>query len=429
MKPVLQLALDFVDLKRALKVAEAGLKGGVEWLEAGTPLIKSEGLQAVRELRRLFPGTTIIADMKVMDAGRIEIEAAAKTGANIIDVLGAASPATIQECIKAGRNYGAKIAVDLIALPDPVRRAREAEEWGADLIVVHCPIDEQMAGKDPFEILRRITEVVNIPIAVAGGINSESAPVAIEAGASVVIVGGAITKATDPEEAAAVIKKAITDRISVPTALFKRTADSDISAVLEKVSAANLSDALHRSGVIPDLRPLVPGTKIYGRVLTVRTLPGDWAKPVEAIDQAARGEIVVIDAGGIGPAVWGELATQSAIQKGLAGVVINGAIRDSFEISQLKFPAFIKLVTPHAGEPKGFGEIGAPVKIGSVRIETGDWILGDDDGLVLLPKAMAVEYANRAMDVLEKENRLRAEILEGSTLGSVAELLRWEKKS
>ena len=144
MKPVLQLALDFVDMKRAVKCAQAGVAGGVDWLEVGTPLIKSEGLEAVRELRRLFPHVTLVADMKIMDAGRTEVESAAKAGANIVDVLGAASNATIRECIQAGKNYGAKIVADLIAVSDPVSRGQEIEEFGADYITVHCAIDEQM---------------------------------------------------------------------------------------------------------------------------------------------------------------------------------------------------------------------------------------------------------------------------------------------
>ena len=121
------------------------------------------------------------------------------------------------------------------------------------------------------------------------------------------------------------------------------------------------------------------------------------------------------------------MATHSALQKGLAGVVINGAIRDSDEIIALRFPAFSRLVMPNAGEPKGFGEIGVPVTVGNIRVESGDWLLGDGDGVVVLPRAMSVEYANRGMDVLEKENRIREEIKEGSTLSKVTELLRWEK--
>jgi 3-hexulose-6-phosphate synthase/6-phospho-3-hexuloisomerase len=109
-------------------------------------------------------------------------------------------------------------------------------------------------------------------------------------------------------------------------------------------------------------------------------------------------------------------------------VVIDGAIRDTGDIINLRFPAFSRLVTPNAGEPKGFGEIGVPVKIGGQRVETGDWLLGDDDGVTVLPQKLAVEYANRAMDVLERENRIRAEIKEGRTLAEVTDLLRWEKK-
>lgn len=428
MKPVLQLALDFVDLKRAVKSARAAVEGGADWLEAGTPLIKSEGLEAVRELRKLFPRATIVADMKIMDAGRIEVETAAKAGANIVDVLGAASDATIRECIQAAKNYGAKIVVDLIAVKDPVSRAREVEGFGADFVTTHCSIDEQMEGKDPFETLRRVAQNVSVPVGVAGGINSETASRALEAGASIVIVGGAITKAMDPREAASTIKKAMVEEVAIPTKLFKRGSEAQIREILEQVSAANLSDALHRGGVIQGLRPLFQGIRLVGRALTVRTYPGDWAKPVEAIDLAEQGDVIVVDAGGVGPAIWGELATHSAVQKGVAGVVIDGAIRDTYDISQMKFPAFARLIIPNAGEPKGFGEIGVPVTVGNRKVETGDWILGDDDGVLALPKAMAAEYANRGMDVLERENRIREEIKEGSTLSKVTELLRWEKK-
>jgi len=328
----------------------------------------------------------------------------------------------------AGKNYGAKIVVDLIAVKDPISRAKQVEDFGADYVTVHCSIDEQMEGKDPFETLRRVAEAVSLPVGVAGGINSETAPRALKAGASIVIVGGAITKAVDPTEAARNIKKAMEERIAIPTRLFKRGSEAEIRDILQQVSAANLSDALHRGGVLEGIRPLFQGIRMAGRAVTVRTYPGDWAKPVEAIDAAEKGEVIVVDAGGVGPAIWGELATHSALQRGVAGVVIDGAIRDTYDIAQMRFPAFTRLIMPNAGEPKGFGEIGIPVTVGSRRVENGDWILGDDDGVVVLPRSMATEYANRSMDVLERENRIREEIKEGSTLSKVTELLRWEKK-
>lgn len=428
MKPVLQLALDFVNLKRALKVAEEAVKGGCDWLEAGTPLIKSEGLDAVRKLKEKFPNAVIVADMKTMDAGRIEVEAASKAGANIIGILGAASDSTIRECVEAARNYGAKIEVDLIGVASPLKRAKEAEAMGADYIGIHCAIDEQMEGKIPFDRLGEVTSAVNVPVAVAGGINSETCVDAVKAGASVVIVGGAISKAKNPREAAKNIKKAMNTKKAIKTELFKRVSVENIRKVLEKVSTSNLSDAMHRSGELKGILPITAGIKMVGEALTVRTYPGDWAKTVQAIDNASPGQVLVIDAGGVGPAVWGELATHGAIQKKISGVVVDGAVRDVSEIRKSKLPVFTRLITPTAGEPKGFGEIGVPVTAGGARISSGDWLVGDDDGVVVIPKNKAHEIANRAMGILELENRLREEIDEGSTLGKVMELLKWEKR-
>ena len=314
MEPVLQLALDFVDLDRALRVAEEAVKGGVDWLEAGTPLIKSEGLEAVRRIKAKFPDKVIVADMKVMDAGRIEVECAAKAGADIVDVLGAAPDATIRECIRAGKNYGAKIVVDTIGIKSVRERAVEVEKMGADFLTVHIAIDEQMEGVRRFEHLREITSAVSIPVAVAGGINSETAPEALKAGAGIVIVGGAITKSSDAKLSAEKIKRAMKTGKGIKTTLYKRVSADKIREVLEKVSTANLTDAMHRGGELKGIRPLFSGIKMVGPAVTVRTYPGDWAKPVEAIDSAAAGEVIVIDAGGVEPAVWGELATHSSIK-------------------------------------------------------------------------------------------------------------------
>ncbi len=427
MKVVLQVALDFINLNRALKCAEEAVKGGVDWLEAGTPLIKSEGLNAVRELRKRFPKKTIVADMKIMDAGRTEVEIAAKSGADIVCVLGAASDATIKECIEAAHNYGAKIQVDLIAIKDVKKRAKEVEKLGADYIGIHCAIDDQMKGSTPFKELKEISKDIKTPIAVAGGVNSETAPDIVKSGASIVIVGGAINKAKDAKKAVQDIKESITSLKKIKTELFKRVSEKDIDKVLGKISTANLSDAMHRTGDLKNLQKISSNIKMFGKAFTVRTYPGDWAKTVQAIDMAEPGQVVVIDAGGVGPAVWGELATHGAIQKKIAGVVIDGAIRDAQEIRKLKFPAFSKLIMPSAGEPKGFGETEIPVNISGVKVFPGDYIVGDDDGVVVIPKAKIVEIINRAMGVLEMENRVREEIDKGSTLAKVIELLRWEK--
>ncbi|OIO74885.1 MAG: bifunctional hexulose-6-phosphate synthase/ribonuclease regulator [Elusimicrobia bacterium CG1_02_37_114] len=428
MKPILQVALDFVDLKRALKLAEESIDGGCDWLEAGTPLIKSEGLACIRQLRQKFPNIKIVADMKIMDTGRIEVETAAKAGANIVTVLGCAHNETIKECIDAAANYGAEILVDLLEVKDTAKRAKEVEIMGVHYVGLHIPVDEQMTGKISFDEVKKVRKVIKLPVAIAGGINSENAAEAVKSGAEIIIVGGAVTKSANAKRAVREIKKAITRKLKIKTELYKRVTEKDVREILSKVSTANISDALHRGAPLRGLLPIIGGIKIVGEAVTVRTYPGDWAKPVEAIDVAKEGDIIVIDAGGVEPAVWGELASHSAKQKKISGVVIYGGIRDVEEIRKMGFPAFAKLITPQAGEPRGFGEINIPINVSGMRIFPGDWIIGDDDGVIAIPKEKIVEFTNRAMDVLEKENRIREEINNGGTLGCVCELLKWEKK-
>ncbi|HOF18992.1 MAG TPA: orotidine 5'-phosphate decarboxylase, partial [Phycisphaerae bacterium] len=287
----LQVALDFVELARAMKVAQAAVAGGADYLEAGTPLIKSEGLDAVRKLREAFPDKTIVADMKTMDAGRIEAEAAAKAGANVITVLGAASESTLRECVEAGRHYGIAVAVDLLGVADPAALAKRAAELGVGWLDVHCAIDVQMTGGDPLALLRTLRGQTNLTLAVAGGLNSETAAAAAAAGADVIIVGGAITKASDPRRATEEIRKAIDTRHAVATTLFKRAGEGDLRRVLAAVRSSNLSDGAHRLPCLEGLRPLQQGVAICGPAVTVRTVPGDWAKPVEAIDVAQAGDV------------------------------------------------------------------------------------------------------------------------------------------
>lgn len=431
MEPILQVALDFLELPRALAAAREAVRGGASWIEAGTPLVKSEGLESIRALRREFPKQYLIADLKTLDAGRAEFEAAAKAGANAATVCVTDSDSTILECVEAGRNYGIDVIVDLLGLKGEAAAtlAKRCEEWGVHHVGLHLPIDEQMRGRDAMGELRALRSRVRIPIALAGGINSETAAEAIKAGADITIVGGAITKSRNAEEATRTILRAMREGVSIETSLYKRgSTEEEIRRILMQVSTPNISDALHRSGDIPGLRAMQSKTRFAGPAVTVRTYPGDWAKPVESIDAARAGDVVVIDAGGVPPAVWGELASHSCLQKKISGVVIDGAIRDIDVIREIGFPAYAKIVTPTAGEPKGFGEINVPIRIGGVRIEPGDWIVADDNGVARIPKAKVVEVANRAMDVLEKENRLREEIMRGSTLASVTDLIKWEKR-
>jgi 3-hexulose-6-phosphate synthase/6-phospho-3-hexuloisomerase len=428
-KVILQIALDLINSHRALSIAEDAVRADKNcWLEAGTPLIKSEGMEIIRILKKTFPDNIIVADMKVIDTGAIEVEMASKAGADIICILAAADDTTIIDAVKSARKYGSKIMIDLIGIKDKIKRIKEIENLGIDYICHHIGIDEQMIGKKPEEVLRKIIKNSNKPVAVAGGINSETASKLTKIGASIIIVGGAITKAKNVYDSTKKIHQAIISKKSFSSELFKKYDKSEIKKAFLMVSTPNISDALHKKGSIKDIRPIKLGYKMVGRALTVQTIDGDWAKPIEAIDKAEKNSVLVIDVNGGKTAIWGELATWSAIIKGIEGVVINGTVRDLDDIIKMDLPIFTRYIASNAGEPKGYGEIGAEIQFGDQLIRTGDWIIGDDSGVIVVPQEIAQEIANRSLDVKEHENRIREEIKKGGSLSSVLKLKKWEKK-
>jgi len=425
---ILQVALDLLNEHRALKIASDSIKGGADWLEAGTPLIKSEGMNIIRQLKEKFPNKTIVADMKTIDTGAFETEMAAKAGADIVCILAASDNSTIKDALKSARKYGTKIMVDLITVKDKIKRATELEKLGVDYLCIHVGIDEQMIGKKPIETLAGIVKKTSMPVAVAGGLNSETVAEVVKAGASIIIVGGAITKAKNVTQATKQIKKAIKEKKSIKTSLFKKYDKTELKKAFSLVSTPNISDAMHKQGAMEDIRPVKQGFHMVGKALTVRTIDGDWAKPIEAIDKAGKDNVIVVDVNGGKTAIWGELATWSAKIKGISGVVIDGAIRDLDDIVKIDFPLFCKHISSNAGEPKGLGEIGAEINCGNQTIKTGDWIIGDDSGVIVVPQENAQEIANRALDVKEHENRIREEIKKGGSLGTVVRVKKWEKK-
>ena len=428
MEPVLQVALDFENLSRALQVAKEAVEGGADWIEVGTPLIKSEGMQAIREIKRNFPNKIVVADMKTADVGGFETELAAKSGAQVVTILGISDDPTITEAVKAGKKYGAEIMIDLLQVENVEERVKQLEKLGVKYFCEHVGIDMQMIGKNPLKVLERVVSATKIPIAVAGGLNKQSIPDVIKRGASIIIVGGAITKAPNVTEETAAIKKVIATGVAEHGDMYRKYSKDEIVEALSRVSSSNVSDAMHRGGAIHGIVSGSPqGTRIVGRALTVKTVNGDWAKPVEAIDHAKEGDIIVIDADGGEDAVWGELASWSCVTRKIKGVVIWGAIRDLDSIMKIPFPAFSKHVSSNAGDPKGFGEIGSEIEIAGRKVRTGDYIIADYSGVVVIPEEEAQEIANRAVDVAERENRLREEIKRGSTLSSVQKLEKWEK--
>jgi 3-hexulose-6-phosphate synthase len=190
-KPIIQVSLDVTSNAEALELARAAVAAGVDWLEAGTPLILAEGLRCVQVLREAFPDKPIVADLKTMDGAGLEAEMMFKAGANMVVVMGQAHDASIIEQVKMARQYGGQVMCDVMLCPDKPQRAREAEAMGVDYIIVHTGFDERnmIHGLSPLDDLPSILDAVTIPVQAVGGLTVEQAIHTLEMGAQIVVFG------------------------------------------------------------------------------------------------------------------------------------------------------------------------------------------------------------------------------------------------
>ena len=200
MKPIVQISLDLTNIDEALETAEMAMRAGVDWLEAGTPLILAEGLHGIRALRSRFPNTPIVADLKTMDGGYLEAEMMAKAGATHVVVMARAHEETIRCVVKAGRDFGVQVMGDNMICSDMVAGARWLEDLGCDYVIHHIGYDERrgIAARgdrmpSPLDQLREVVQAVRIPVQAVGGLSLEQAIACPSYGAPLVVLGAPLT--------------------------------------------------------------------------------------------------------------------------------------------------------------------------------------------------------------------------------------------
>ncbi len=210
MKPIVQISLDLTNIDEALETAAMALRAGVDWLEAGTPLILAEGLHGVRALREAFPDVPIVADLKTMDGGYLEAEMMAKAGATHVVVMARAHAETIKVVVQAGKDYGIKVMGDNLGCLDMVAGAVLLEELGCDYVIHHIGYDERrgIAARghrmpSPLDQLREVVQAVKVPVQAVGGLTLEQAIRCPEYGAPLVVLGAPLTIDADSFKTAA----------------------------------------------------------------------------------------------------------------------------------------------------------------------------------------------------------------------------------
>lgn len=177
------------------------------------------------------------------------------------------------------------------------------------------------------------------------------------------------------------------------------------------------------SVVTPSLRPLIPGRRIAGRARTARTAPGQNAAIHRAVRDARPGDLLVVDGGGserYGP--FGDLLADACLQRGIVGGVFDCTTRDSADIAALGFQIFTRGFHPEATGKSDPGETDLPVTIGGVVVNPGDIVVGDDDGVVVIPADLADEVAAQAAEVVAREETIRQRIRGGETTFDIFQL-------
>jgi 3-hexulose-6-phosphate synthase/6-phospho-3-hexuloisomerase len=204
MVPVVQISLDLTNIDEALQTAAMALRAGVDWLEAGTPLILAEGLHGVRKLRQSFPGVPIVADLKTMDGGYLEAEMMAKAGATHVVVMARAHEETIKCVVKAGTDFDIKVMGDNLGCKDMVAAAKKLEDLGCDFVIHHIGYDERrgIAARgfripSPLDQLTEVVQAVKIPVQAVGGLTLEQAIKCPQYGAPLVVLGAPLTIDSD----------------------------------------------------------------------------------------------------------------------------------------------------------------------------------------------------------------------------------------
>lgn len=194
--PIVQISLDLTDIKEAIRTAHVAVEAGVDWLEAGTPLLLAEGLHGVRALRQEFPDHPIVADLKTMDGGYLEAEMMARAGATHVVVMARAHPETIKVVVQAGRDCGVKVMGDNLGCEDKPAASRMMEDLGVDYIVHHTGFDERNGAAaiglprlSPLDDLDAVVGAVRIPVQAVGGLTIEEAVEMPRRGAPLVVIG------------------------------------------------------------------------------------------------------------------------------------------------------------------------------------------------------------------------------------------------
>ncbi len=206
----IQAALDLKTTQETLDILEK-ISDKIDIIELGTPLIVSEGVEVIKEVKKRYEDKIVFSDIKIMDGGSIMADLVFEAGADMVSVLAAANDETIEDVVKTAKKYGKKVLIDMVAIKDIEKRAKELEWLNPDYICVHIGTDVQGKGINPVDEIKKLKDI-NIKKAAAGGINLNTFQGAVDSDIDNIIVGSAMYGAEDPREVASKMRSMLDEK-------------------------------------------------------------------------------------------------------------------------------------------------------------------------------------------------------------------------
>jgi len=216
-----QVSLDVTTIPQALEMARGARRAGIDWLEAGTPLLLGEGLHAVRALREEFPGVPIVADLKTMDGAGLEAAMMLGAGATHVVVMSRAHPASVEVMVEVARERGGSVMADVLGAEDKAADARAMQALGVDWIILHTGLDERgkVHGASPLDDLDAVLAAVDIPVQAVGGLTIDQALETARRGARSVVIGAPLAIQADRFASAQQFEEVLRDVVARVRAL------------------------------------------------------------------------------------------------------------------------------------------------------------------------------------------------------------------
>ena len=206
--------------------------------------------------------------------------------------------------------------------------------------------------------------------------------------------------------------------------LPKRRLGEKALAPWAEIRSPIASDAMDKAKTLDAaIRPIAPGFRMLGQALTVRAIAGGIVPLLHAISLARPGDVLVVDGGGYADnAVLGGNMTNEAVRRGITGLVIDGAIRDVAEIRDYGIPTFTRAITPAGPNFAETGDVGGPVSCGGVLVKSGDLVIGDDDGITIVPRSRVAAALAACQATLKAEAEWDRRIAAGDTFADILDL-------